>query len=69
MWYWESLTIKTVEEIKADVGSKQITHMIINAESLPQVIEIAQGVTHLKLDNTKEYPSLSGYVTYSYMYM
>ena len=43
--------------------------MIINAESLPQVIEVAQGVKHLKLDNTKEYPSLSWYVTYSYMFM
>ena len=43
--------------------------MIINAKSLPQVIEVAQGVTHLKLDNTKDNPSLSGYVTYSYMYM
>ena len=43
--------------------------MIINAESLPQVIEVAQGVTHLKLCNTKEYSSLLGYVTYSYMHM
>ena len=43
--------------------------MIINAESLPKVIEIAQGVTHLVLRNTEDNPSLSWYVTYSYMYM